>query len=68
MVRCGGIAVGSGVRRQVLSVDTDVEAGLLKLFFYVNLAFLDEREKVAAQPGDFGERETMFCDVDGLAG
>jgi hypothetical protein len=45
-----------------------VEAGLLELFFDVDATILDEGKQVAAQPGDLGEREPTFGDVDGLTG
>ena len=59
---------GRGAGRQVLSVDADVKAGLLKLLFHVDFALLHQGQEVAAQPGDLGEREAVLCDVDGLAG
>ena len=45
-----------------------MEAGLLELLFDVDFALLDERQKVAAHPGDLGERESMLCEIHGLAG
>ena len=45
-----------------------MEAGLLELLFDVDLALLDERQQVAAQPCDLGEGEAVLGDVDGLAG
>jgi hypothetical protein len=56
------------LRGQILLVDADVEAGLLELLFYVNLALLHEGEKIAAEPRDLGERQSVFGDVDGLTG
>ncbi len=56
------------VARQIFLVDADVEAGLLKLLFDIDLALLDKRQQIAAQPRDLGEREAMLGDVDSLAG
>src|ERR1700733_1140284 len=67
-MRRGWIAIRSIRRRQIPFVDTDVKAGLLELLFNIPLALLHERQKVTSQPGNFGEGETVFCDVDGLAG
>jgi hypothetical protein len=39
---CGWVAIGDGVGRKVLSIDAYVEAGLLKLLFHVDFAFLHE--------------------------
>jgi hypothetical protein len=39
----------------------------LELFLDVDLALLDERKKVSAQPGDLRQREAVLGDVDGLA-
>jgi len=44
-----------------------VEAGLLELLFDIDLALLHERKQVATGPGDLGEGEAVFGDVDGLA-
>lgn len=54
--------------RQIFLVDADVEARLLKLLFHIDLAFLNQREKVTAHPGDLGAGEAMLCDIDGLPG
>ncbi len=59
---------GCGGGRQILPIDADVKAGLLKLLLDVDFAFLYEGQEVAAQPGDLGEGETVLRDVDGLAG
>lgn len=67
-MRCGRIAVGSIGGGKIFLVDADVKAGLLELLFNINLAFLHERQKIAAQPGDLGEGEAVFRDVDGLTG
>ena len=40
----------------------------MELLFNVDLALLDERLQVAAEPRDLGEGETVFGDVDGLSG
>src|ERR1700679_3093141 len=55
-----------GVSGNISFVDADMEARLLKLLFYVDLAFLHEGQKVGTKPGDLGEGETMLGDVDGL--
>lgn len=68
MVGCGDVARAGRGWRQVLLVDADVEAGLLELFLHVDLALLDEGQKVAAKPGDLGEAESVLGEVDGLAG
>ncbi len=59
---------GCGGGRQILPIDADVKAGLLKLLLDVDFAFLYEGQEVAAQPGDLGEGEAVLRDVDGLAG
>ncbi len=46
---------GSDLGREVAPVDADVEAGLLKLFFDVDPAALDEGKKVSAEPGDLSK-------------
>ena len=66
-MRCGRIAVGSIGWGKIFFVDADVKAGLLKLLFHVYFAFLHERQKIAAQPGDLGQGEAVLRDVDGLA-
>ena len=68
MARCFEIAARIGGRRKISLIDADVEAGLLKLFFNIHFAFLNERQEVPAQPGNLGERETMLGDVDCLTG
>ncbi len=55
-------------RRRVALVDGDVEAGLAKLFFYVDLACGFERQQAAAHPGDLAAAQTVFGNVDGRAG
>jgi hypothetical protein len=67
VTRWGGIVAGCGRRRQVLPVDADVKAGLLKLLFHVDFAFLYERQEVAPEPGDLGQGEAVLRNVDGLA-
>ena len=67
VMRGAWIAAG-GSRWEIFFVHADVKAGLLELLFHVNLALLHEGQKVAAQPGDLGEGETVLGDVDGLAG
>src|ERR1700722_8003647 len=64
----GYIATRSGGLGDVALVDTDVEAGLLELLLDVDLALLDERQEIAAQPGDLGHGEAVLGEVDGLAG
>lgn len=64
----GGGDVAQGWRGGVAAIDADVEAGLLELFFDVDVAGLDEREQVAAEPSDLGHGEVVLGDVDGLAG
>jgi hypothetical protein len=54
--------------RQVLFVDADVEAGLLKLLFDIDFTLLNERQELASQPGDLRERKSMFGDINGLPG
>ncbi len=54
--------------REVALVDADVEAGLLELLLDVDLARLDERQEIAAKPGDLRHGEAVLGDVDGLAG
>ncbi len=58
----------SDLGREVAAVDADVEAGLLKFFFDVDPAALDEGKQVSAEPGDLGEREAALGDVYGLPG
>jgi hypothetical protein len=53
---------------KIFLINTDVKAGLLELFFYINLSLLHKREKVAPHPRYFGERQSVFGDVDSLAG
>jgi len=67
-VRGGDAASGRRGGGQIFFVDADVEAGLLELLFDVDLAFLNERKKVAAHPGDLGAGEAVLGEVDGLAG
>ena len=64
---CGGDGAARHDGEEVF-VDADVKAGLLKLFFDVDLALADERLEVGAEPGDLGSGESAFGDVDGLAG
>ena len=64
----GNVAGTSCSGWQVLLVDADVEAGLLELFLDVDFALLDEREKVAAEPGNLGEAHAVLGEVDCLAG
>lgn len=64
MVRCDW---RSG-RGKVLFVDADMEAGLLKLLFYVDLTLLHQGQKIGTKPCDLGERETMLGDIDRLTG
>ncbi len=45
-----------------------MEAGLLELLLDVDATLLNQRQKVSAEPGDLGEREATFGDVDGLPG
>ena len=47
--RCDGTPRHDG---EEVPVDADVKAGLLKLFFDVDLALADERLQVGAEPGD----------------
>lgn len=64
---CNAAPWGRG-RGQVFFVNTDVKAGLLELLFHIDLAFLNERQKVAAHPCDFCAGETAFGEINGLAG
>ena len=64
----GDAAPGDVGCRQVFLVDADVEAGLLELFFDIDLALLHERQQIAAQPRNLGEREAVFSEIDRLAG
>ena len=62
----GGAALVRG--RRVGGINADVEAGLLELLFYVNLARLDERHQVAAHPGDLRDGHAALAEVKGLPG
>lgn len=64
MVRCDW---RSG-RGKVLLVHADVETGLLKLLFHVDLILLYEGQQISAKPRDLGEREAVLGDVDRLTG
>lgn len=60
------LAAGFGAGRVGL-VDGDVEAGLVELFFHVDLSGFLERQEVGPHPRDFGERQAFLGDVNGCA-
>ena len=64
MVRCDW----RSDRGNVLLVDADMEAGLLKLLLYVYFALLYQGQQIGAQPCDLSERETVLGDVNRLTG
>lgn len=54
--------------RGVAAIDSDVEAGLVELFFHVDLAGGLQGQEPGAHPGDFRNRQALLADVDGGAG
>ena len=67
-MRCSWFTAGRRGGGKIFFVDADVKAGLLELLFDVDFSLLHQRQKVAAQPGDLGEREAVLGDVDSLTG
>src|SRR6202034_4174798 len=66
--RWPGWGCGLGMQRHVRPVDRDVEAGLLKLLFHVDLARRLQWQQIGTHPRNFRWGEPLLRDIHGLAG